>query len=58
MRSGDLTDAVGACQDATRFLFVGSRGHSIIGGDPTRGGELMAKGTGMRKEKKNPKKKK
>jgi hypothetical protein len=25
---------------------------------PTRGGELMAKGTGMRKEKKKPKKKK
>jgi hypothetical protein len=26
--------------------------------DPPRGGELMAKGTGMRKEKKKPKKKK
>jgi hypothetical protein len=26
--------------------------------DPTRGGDLMAKGTGMRKEKKKPKQKK
>jgi hypothetical protein len=30
----------------------------IIGQRPTRGGELMAKGTGMRKEKKKPKQKK
>jgi len=34
-------------------------GVSIIGAEsPTRGGELMAKGKGMRKEKKKPKKKK
>jgi hypothetical protein len=31
---------------------------AIISGDSTRGGEPMAKGKGMRKEKKKPKKEK
>jgi hypothetical protein len=33
-------------------------GQTDESGSPMKGGELMAKGTGMRKEKKKPKKKK
>jgi len=37
------------------FIMIGQSDES---GSPMKGGELMAKGTGMRKEKKKPKKKK